>query len=389
MLRSPFVTLARGRFGSASGRLLEQVRGGRVVTREQLVRATGLSPATVTRNVNALVEGRVLRERPDLVTVGATGRPGLPVEVDPEEYVVVGVHLGTRLLTVALGDLAGQVIVSRTREREPHDVPDFTWVGEQVIDMLRDLPRRVPLAAGLVAPFAELRLDRNRTAEQLQEVLGLDVATSDHIAAVAAAEFIHRRHGTGGVTAYLYARNTAGFAVAADKGEQTEVSRVASLAHFPTRSTVPCGCGRTGCFQAAVSDHTVARLAHDAGVVPRAEIDEVHRVAADGVPAARRLLADRARLLGEIAAVVRDMVNPDRMILVGQAFTGFPGVLDEVVSAFGSATALPPIELSFTRFGTEIQALAACTIALGPVYDDPLAALPTHRRPRATRRTTA
>ncbi|KRF12361.1 hypothetical protein ASG90_15400 [Nocardioides sp. Soil797] len=389
MTRSPTVVLTRGRFGPAPGRVLEQVRGGRVVTRDQLMRSTGLSAATVTRAVTSLVDGGVLRERPDLVSVGATGRPGLPVDVDPDEYVVVGVHLGTRLLTVALGDLAGGVIATRTQEREPRDQPDFTWVGASVIDMLRQLPRRVPLAAGLVAPFSELGHDPHASGEALHDVLGLEVATSDHIAAVAAAEFIHRRHGTGGSTAYLYTRNTAGFAVAVDKGDQTEVSRVANLAHFPTRATARCGCGRTGCFQAAASDHTLAHAAREAGIVARPEIELVHRAAADGLLGAQRLLAERARLLGETAAAVRDMIDPDRMVLVGQAFTAFPAVLDEVVAAFGGATALPPMDLNFTRFGTEIQALAACTIAMGPVYDDPLAALPAHRRPRASRRTTA
>ena len=96
-------------------------------------------------------------------------------------------------------------------------------------------------------------------------------------------------------------------------------------------------------------------------------------------------------MLGETAAVVRDMVAPDRVVLVGQAFTGYPPALDEVAAAFRDATTLPPIELSFTRFGAGVQAVAAGTVALGPVYEDPLSSVGRtvrHRLPRAPQVTT-
>jgi predicted NBD/HSP70 family sugar kinase len=386
MQRSPTIVVTRGKFGPAAGRVLEQVRGQRLATRDELARLTGLSPATVTRAVASLVEGGLLRERPDRVAVGAVGRPGVPVEVDTEEYVTVGVHLGSRLLTVAIGDPTGRVVASTSSPRDPAEAPDFEGIGRQVVDLMRAHPGRVPLAAGLVAPWRDLGLDARGSAAELAAVLGLDLTTSDHVAAIAAAEYVHRRHGTGGVTAYLYVRHTAGFAVALDKGGQTEVSRTASLTHFPTRDARHCACGRHGCVEVSLTDHAVARAAHEEGIVATPTIEAVYATAAGGSLPGRQLLTRRARLLGETAAVVRDMVDPDRMILVGQAFTGYPPVLDEVVAAFGANTLLPPMDLSFTRFGTGIQALAACTIALGPVYDDPLAALPVHRRRPQRRR---
>ena len=69
---------------------------------------------------------------------------------------------------------------------------------------------------------------------------------------------------------------------------------------------------------------------------------------------------------------VRDIVAPDRVVLVGQAFTGCPAVLEDVTGAMAQAAVLGEVPVSFTRFGAGIQAVAACTIALGAVYDDPL-----------------
>lgn len=377
MRPSPMITVVRGRFGSAAAQVLEQVRAGDVVHRDEIADRTGLSVATVGRAVSHLVEAGVLRERPDLGRLGSIGRPGTPVEVDTRRFVTIGVHVGRRIATVALGDLTGKVVAHDTVRRGPGDDPDLDALSRTAATLLGGLPGREPLAAGLVGPWRELALDQDALGRELHELTGLDVRTGDHIAAVAAAEFFHRRHGTPGVTLYVYARDTLGFAVAVDKGVQTEISRVGSLTHFPTGSGVPCECGRTGCLQATAGDEAVVREALAAGLVEEATIESVYGAAS--TDPVLELLRRRARVLGEVAASVRDIIAPDRVILVGQAFTGCPWVLDEVVLAFEDTTALPPLPVSFTRFGAGIQAIAACTIGLGPVYDDPLGLVPSRR----------
>ncbi|MBZ5739125.1 ROK family transcriptional regulator [Nocardioides mangrovi] len=384
MQRSPMVVVSRGRVASAATRVLEELRGVGPLSRDELARATGLSPATIARAVTSLVGSGLVRERRDLVPSGVVGRPRTPVEVDPTTYAVVGIHQGVLETTVALCDLAGRVIASESRPHR-HGAPvDLDQIARLAADLLADDPRRVPLGAGFVAPWRDLGLDPAATAAELQEVLGLDVVAADHIAAVAAAEYIHRRHGLGGVTTYLYARNSAGFVMAVDRGIQTEVSRVASLTHFPSGTDRACHCGHAGCFAASAGDQATAQEAYAAGLVAGPRIEEVYLAASGGSEQATALLRRRARLLGRVAATVRDMVNPDRLILVGQAFTDYPPVLDDVLSSFAETTRLPALTPTFTRFGAGIQAVAAGTIALGPVYDDPLGVVP-RRAPAADR----
>lgn len=387
MQRSPMVVVARGKVAPAATRVLEEVRGAGPLARDLIGRATGLSPATVSRAVSALTEAGLLRERRDLAPTGQVGRPGAPVEIDPTSYVVVGVHLGVLETTVALCDVAGRVLASESRPHPRGAAPDHGLIGRIAAALLGSVAGRVPLGAGLVAPWRDLGLEPASTAAALEEVLGLDVSTADHIAAVAAAEYIHRRHGTGGINTYVYARNSAGFVMAVDRGLQTEVSRVASLTHFPSGTDVPCHCGRAGCLAASAGDHAIAQEAYAAGLVATPRIEELYVVAARGDEQALALRRRRARLLGRLAATVRDMVDPDRLILVGQAFTDFPPMLDEVLAAFRETTRLPELTPSFTRFGAGIQAVAAGTIALGPVYDDPLGVVP--RRSTSTARSAA
>jgi len=378
---SPVITVSRGRLGSPAARVLEEVRGGEAVTRDEIAAGTGLSTATVGRAVAQLLEARILRERPDLARVGQAGRPGVPVEADPTAYVVVGVHLGRGVTTVALGDLAGRVIAQETREHAPGTGLDLDGVSRLAADLLGRVPGRSPLSIGLVAPWRELGLDPDAVAAELHELTGLDVRHADHIAAVAATEFLHRRRGTGGVTLYVYARDTLGFALAVDKGETTEISGVSSLTHFPTGSGLPCSCGRTGCLQVTASEEALGRAAYAAGLVASPAIRDVRRSLDD--PRVLALVRERATVLGSVAGAVRDMVAPDRVVLVGQAFTGWPPVLVDVVAAAEQHGPGGDVPISFTRFGAGIQAAAACTIGLGRIIDDPLAAVPTPpRRPR-------
>ncbi len=349
MSRSPIITVSRGRFSPTATQVLEQVRTAGRTSRDEIAAATGLSSATVGRTVALLVERGLVRERPDLARPGVTGRPGVPVEVDPDRYVTIGVHVGRRIATVALGDLTGRALASTTVRRPLGAEPDLEQLSREAAALLGAHPGRVALAAGLVAPWQEIGLVPSEREAELHELTGLPVRTGDHISAVAAAEFLHRRQthhlahsprGTGGLTLYLYARDTFGWSVAVDRGVQTDVTRAASLTHFPTGTDIACGCGRTGCLATAI----------------------------DTLPA-----IERARLLGAMAGSVRDMLSPDRVVLVGQAFTGEPDLLDIIVAAYDEHTALDArIPVSFTRFGSDIQAISACTVALGPVLDDPL-----------------
>jgi predicted NBD/HSP70 family sugar kinase len=376
--RSPTITVTRGRFAATAGQVLEHVRAAGCAAREEIASGTGLSVATIGRSVGPLVEARLLRERPDLARTGAVGRPSTPVEIDTDHFAVLGVHIGRRIATVALGDVAGRVITHRTIRRSAGAAPDLPALARAASDLLADEPGRAPLALGVVAPWRDLGLDEAAIESELAELTGLDVRSGDHIAAVAAAEYFHRRQGTTGVTLYVYARDTIGFAAAVDKGTGVEVSRVSSLSHFPTGSDVQCSCGRTGCLEVTAGNEAVMARARAAGIV---DGDDPAALYAAGT-ATRPLLAERAAVLGRVTATVRDMIAPDRVVLVGQGFTGEPAVLADVLAECDRG-ALHDVPVSFTRFGAGIQAVSSCTVALRPIYDDPFALVARPQRPAA------
>ncbi|WP_432559362.1 ROK family protein [Granulicoccus sp. GXG6511] len=349
-----------------AGRVLALVRRLGTAKREELARRTGLSAATVARAASALVDAGLLRYAIERPAIRGVGRPGTPLAVDARRFAVLGLHLGRRMATVALGDLTGRVLDARV---QPHRQLDPGALGELAGDLLAAAPHRQPLAAGIVAPWRELDWNSGDVAQEMHGVLGLDIETTEHIPAMARAEFLAPQAAGPGRTAFLYARETAGFVVVDQSDDRAVHSPETALNHFPTGSDAACECGRTGCLMATAGDTAIAQRAYAEGWVDKPRIDLVFRGAAAGRVELRSLLTGRAEMLARTAGHVLDMCSADRLVLAGQAFTADPSVL-------ARARACLDAEVAGTRFGSSIQASAACAVALQPVDANPIALAP-------------
>src|SRR5690348_3715675 len=80
------------------------------IFRDIATQTTGLSIATVNRQVSALLSAGLLRERADLTASGAVGRPRVPFEIDHESYVTLGVHIGSAVTRIIAADLSGKIL---------------------------------------------------------------------------------------------------------------------------------------------------------------------------------------------------------------------------------------------------------------------------------------
>jgi predicted NBD/HSP70 family sugar kinase len=218
-----------------------------------------------------------------------------------------------------------------------------------------------------------------------------DVVVVPQVEAMAAAETLLSRQPLEGSVLHVYAREAVGAVLTVDGAVHSPTSGPGTISHLPVGGTVGCECGATGCLEASIGDTAVAGAAHRAGVVGKPSIEAVLAAAAGGDRAAHDLLVERARLLGRGVAMVRDVLNPDHVVLAGQAFTAYRPALAHVSASFAATTALEPISLHVSSLGHAVQAVAACTAALGPVYADPLSAVrkAAARRPSRTERSTS
>lgn len=95
---------------AAAAMVLGAARMRGPIARDEIAQLTSLSIATVNRQVTALQEAGLLRERPDLAASGAIGRPRVPVEINHEPYLTLGVHIGARTTSIVATDLLGRTL---------------------------------------------------------------------------------------------------------------------------------------------------------------------------------------------------------------------------------------------------------------------------------------
>ncbi|WP_330227955.1 ROK family protein [Nocardia sp. NBC_00508] len=379
--------------------VLRAATGG-PVSRDNAARTTGLSIATVNRQVSALLAAGLLRERPDLTASGAVGRPRVPFEIDHDAYLTIGIHIGAAVTKIVAADLRGRIL-GGLAIATPQTGQEFatTTVARSAKAFLQRWHRRRALWAGVaiggrvdpltgVVDHPKLEWRGAQIGSVLGEVLELPVSVAPHVEAMAASELLlptgepkDQARVERGSSLYFYVRETAGVAVTLDGRVHTPSNGPGSIAHLPTGSNVECTCGRRGCLEVTVGDRSLHSRAVGRGIIPAhngtagSTIADLYRAAEAGSEPARDLLAERATILGHTVAMVRDMLNPDRVILGGQAFTGYRPAVAHVARAFNEGSTLPPTDIRISGFGGKVQEFAAVVTSLSVLYADPLAAV--------------
>lgn len=105
-----------------AGEIFQILRDGQARTKAELAELTGLARSTVAVRVDALLAAGLVRPAGEAVSTG--GRPPARVAFNPEAGIVLAVDLGATHATVAVADLTGRILESRTRPIEIGDGPE-------------------------------------------------------------------------------------------------------------------------------------------------------------------------------------------------------------------------------------------------------------------------
>jgi len=357
------------------------------IARDAIAHVTSLSTATVNRQVTALLDAGLLRERADLAVSGAIGRPRVPVELNHEPFVTVGVHIGARTTSIVATDLLGRTL-------DAVETPTPTGPQGQALGALAASARRylsrwhrrralwVGVAVGGVVEGATGLVHHPRlgwtsapVGPVLAETLALPVSVASHVDAMAGAELLlgmRRFAGPAASSLYVYARETVGYALVIGGRVHSPASGPGTIAALPVQSDLLGGSGR---LESTVSDEAVLAAARRRGIVADATMATLLRAARGGSRPARELLAERARVLGGAVALLRDMLNPDDLVVGGQAFTEYPEGINLVEAAYTERSTLPARDIRVTAFGNRVQEAGAGVVSLGALYADPIGAM--------------
>ncbi|MCT1352053.1 ROK family protein [Gordonia sp. p3-SID1431] len=354
--------------------------------RDDAAERTGLSISTVNRQVSALLKAGLIRERADLAPSGAIGRPRLPFEVNISEFLTLGIHIGYKVTAITTHDLLHRV-VGAIQIPTPHaDSPEEAltaigvsarrfaerWTGRRVLWVGVALGGRV--AEGGIVDHPRLGWEGAPVGRTIAEAVGLPVSVASHVEAMAAAELVLNPDDQQSSFLYFYAREMLGIAFSVGGTVHTPTAGPPVIGHFPTGSTTLLDPNRTGRLEPAVSDTGVVEAARALGL-SATDVEDVHALARSGDLTARRLLEERAEVLGRTVGLIADIFNPDHIILGGQAFTDYAAGLPTVAKAVRETSIVSKRDVRVSHSGATVQQQAAGAVSLDAIYSDPLQAI--------------
>ena len=374
---------------SPAAAILRTVLDHGPVARTAIGRATGLSPAAVSRQTAGLISLGLLRELPASALPARAGRPHVPLDVDTRRHVACGVHIAVPHVTFGIVDLRGQVVA---RELLPR-----TGDAPAVLEMIsRHLPRFLARHAGGsrvlglgVVTGGRVDPERGRVIEHepldwhdvpIRDVLGaatgLRVHVDGHARALAQAEILFGDPRARRSLLHLFVGNVVDAAFATDGTVHVGPHFAAGgIAHLRLAdSTAPCRCGRSGCAQATLSEWALLRRALDDGIIAEPDVLRLVDVAAGGDQRAVGLLRERLRAVGRMVALLVDVMDPELVVITEPAAMLLPDLLEDLyteIAEHSRACADPARTVLPSSFGPNVLAVAAGATVLDAVHRSP------------------
>ncbi|MCX4098519.1 ROK family protein [Nocardia sp. alder85J] len=361
----------------SAGAVLRAVLDLGPAPRTAVARHAGLSPATVTSASRSLLAAGLLTELPGVG--GAVGRPTNPLALAADSNVVLAVHVAATVTSVAVVDLAG--IVRRT-DRIPHrgagpgTVLDaaadrvLKWrseIGERVLGLGIATGGWVDRDSGTVVEHPALGWRDVPVRDRLAARTGLPTGLDSHARGLVHAERLFGQVGRADCAVVLFVGNVIDAALA-----------VHGSVHYGPRSGAGSLGRMLGGAPRPLGDYTERALLDRS---PHPDFAALVAAAAAGDTPARALLLERARALGQLLAVLIDLIDPDTVVVVDRALDAVPGVYEAYLAAvreFSAVCDRPEKVVIATSFDGRVLELSAGAVALHEIFAAPLA----HSNPR-------
>ncbi|MGW8557695.1 ROK family protein [Streptomyces tubercidicus] len=385
------------------GVILRRLRDHGPRSRTRLAEETGLPKATISSLMNELSDLGLVREgevERDSVTVG---RPRLSVELDGREICGIGVEINVDYVSSIALDLRGKQVFQRRVATDALKLgPEGTLdaVAALVQDALVDIrdsgvepvgvmvavPGHTDALAGISTISANLGWHDVAVTPGLRERLGpqappLSIGNDARLSTISEYMAVSST----GVRDMVYVTGDIGVGggiVMGGREHQGFRGATCEFGHMPLDpDSVPCVCGRRGCWETMIGLGALLTLAADPDDVVRApwtdrerRLAEIRRRAEAGdvrtLAALRQVAAD----LGRGVALLVDIVSPELVVLGGYFAYFGDYLLDQVQHTIDERVLHPAtggcrVALSTNRFTAAVR--GGAQLALEGVFQDP------------------
>lgn len=334
--------------GGSARELARQVLIHGPISRADLGRRLGLSPASLTRLSKPFLDRGLFVEAPDLVQ-GATGRPARPLDVRADARRFAGVKLSGDAAHGVLTDLRATALARAVRPLPDHDPAAVIAVVADLVAGLRaadaSAAEATPLAGVGVSVGGNVADQRVVTrapflgwrdvplAVLLEARLGVPVDIENDVTALTTAEqWFGPARGRDAFAVVTVGAGVGYGLVMHDRVVITPDTGLGLGGHLPLDPSGPlCMEGHRGCATAMLS---IPSICAQVGIVlgQEVEYEQVLELAGARHPLARSVTDAAGRALGRMMAYIANLAMVDTIVLSGEG-VGLWRVAGEVALA--------------------------------------------------------
>jgi predicted NBD/HSP70 family sugar kinase len=366
------------------------------LTRQDLVRSTGLSQPAVSNVVSDLIEEGLVAEAGAAESDG--GRPSMMLRMAPRFAFVVGVDVGETRVRVELFDFAMTLLASveyplDPARTEPAEVAGHVLTGIDAVTGEAGVAPADVLGVGIGVSGV---VTQGEHAVVDAQALGWDRVPLEQLIATGTDLPLHIDNGAKtlgqaemwfgagrGARHAVFALVGSGVGAAVVTGGVTYRGASSSAGEWGHTTLVyggrPCRCGARGCLEAYVgAEAIIDRYREARGGRPVPGEDEESQLtalldAAATTETARRVLDETAAYLGAGVANLINLFNPERVVLGGWAAMALGDLLPAIREAAGRQALRQPYEqasIELCRLGVDAVALGAATLPIARFLAD-------------------
>ena len=313
--------------GESSLELAREVLIHGPISRGELGRRLGLSPASLTRLSKPFLDRGLFIEGPEM-HAGTVGRPTRPLDVRVDARRFVGVKItGTDVLGVSTDLRATEHSEASRRLENPSPEHVVSRITE-IVDELGGAQAFAAIGVSIGGNVSGMRVVTRAPflhwrdvdlAAALEQAIGIPAIVENDVVALTAAE---HWFGSGrGLPNFAVLTIGAGVGyglVIHDRVVVTPDTGLGLGGHFPLDPSGPlCLEGHRGCATAMLS---IPSISAQVGVALDRSVgyDEVLELAAAGNPAARAVVSSAGRALGRMIAAIANLAMLDTVVLSGE-----------------------------------------------------------------------
>lgn len=327
--------------GESSLELAREVLIHGPISRGELGRRLGLSPASLTRLSKPFLDRGLFIEGPEM-HAGTVGRPTRPLDVRVDARRFVGVKItGTEVLGVST-DLRATEYQAASRDLENPSTEHVVARIAEIVDELGGAGAFAAIGASIGGNVSGMRIVTRAPflgwrnvdlASALEEAVGIPAIIENDVVALTAAE--HWFGAGRGMANFAVLTIGAGVGyglVIHDRVVVTADTGLGLGGHFPLDPSGPlCLEGHRGCATAMLS---IPSICAQVGVALDRTVgyDEVLALAAAGNPPALAVLGSAGRALGRMIAAVANLAMLDTVVLSGEGL-GLWAIAEDDVDA--------------------------------------------------------